>query len=198
MKYTLVFGTLAGLLLAGCNKQEPAKAAPAQPPKQEARAADSQAAPIATPDAFKAGIGKAYAGYLGVAGALAHDDFAASKSASDSVIAALRALPKAGLDPAAASRWDSSQARLMGVLQPMAEAKDIAAMRDRLADLTPLMVEAMETFGAAGPDQAFLFHCPMARNSQGADWIQKGKQVENPYFGKQMPDCGSYVKDVKP
>lgn len=196
MERLLATLTVAGLLFAGCNKQESTKpAASAQPPQQEAQA---QKPRLAVPDSFQAGIGKAYAGYLTAESALAHDDSAAAKSASDSLLMDLRALPKSGLDPAALNPWDSLEARLTRVLRPMAEAKNISVMRDRLADLTPLMVEAIEEFGALGPDQAFLFHCPMARNSQGADWIQKDKRTQNPFFGKSMPECGSFVKDVKP
>lgn len=196
MERLLATLTAAGLLLVACDKHESAKpAAAARSPQQDAQI---QKPRLAVPDSFQAGIGKVYAGYLTAENALAHDDSATAKSASDSLLTDLRALPKAGLDSAAFNQWDSLEARLTRVLQPMSDAKNIAAMRDRLADLTPLMVEALEKFGALGPDKAFLFHCPMARNSQGADWIQKDKRTQNPFFGKSMPECGSFVKDVKP
>ena len=199
MKPLLATLTLASLLLAGCDKKEVAKPASAsQSPKQEAQAqAQSQQPLVSVPDSFQAGIGKVYAGYLTMGSALARDDFAPAESASHSMLTALRALPKAGMDSAALNQWNALEARMMPVLGPMAEAKDMAAMRDRMADFTPLMVEAIEKFGSLGSDQAFLFHCPMARNNQGADWIQKDKKTQNPFLGKAMPECGSFVKDVK-
>ncbi|MDP6962929.1 MAG: efflux RND transporter periplasmic adaptor subunit [Planctomycetota bacterium] len=36
-----------------------------------------------------------------------------------------------------------------------------------------------------------VFHCPMAFNDRGADWLQfSGEKVENPYFGAAMYRCG--------
>ncbi len=206
MKHLFSFITLAGLLLAGCDKKEAVKAAEAaavatavaQPPKQEAPGPKLTMPQIATPDSFQAGIGKVYAGYLAIGSALTHDDSASAQSASQLLLISLHALPKAGMDSTALNPWDTLEARLMRVLQPLADAKDMAAMRDHLSDLTPLMVEALEKFGSLGPDAAVLFHCPMARNNQGADWLQRNKKVANPFLGKAMPDCGSFVKDVKP
>ena len=36
-----------------------------------------------------------------------------------------------------------------------------------------------------------VFHCPMAFDDRGADWIQwSGTRTENPYFGSAMYRCG--------
>ncbi|MBC8371723.1 MAG: efflux RND transporter periplasmic adaptor subunit [Planctomycetes bacterium] len=46
-----------------------------------------------------------------------------------------------------------------------------------------------------------VFHCPMAFNDRGANWVQfSGEEVENPYFGASMYRCGleqSLVPKVK-
>jgi len=39
---------------------------------------------------------------------------------------------------------------------------------------------------ASGKAEYFVFTCPMAK----ADWVQKTKEVQNPYMGKEMPSCG--------
>ncbi len=44
-------------------------------------------------------------------------------------------------------------------------------------------------------DKYFRIHCPMAFDGEGADWLQEGENVRNPYFGKKMPSCGSVVKE---
>jgi hypothetical protein len=38
----------------------------------------------------------------------------------------------------------------------------------------------------AGVSVAF---CPMAQHY----WLQRGEHIENPYYGKAMPDCGRWV-----
>jgi len=30
----------------------------------------------------------------------------------------------------------------------------------------------------------------MAFGGRGAEWIQRGEEAKNPYFGKAMPKCG--------
>ena len=36
-------------------------------------------------------------------------------------------------------------------------------------------------------------HCPMAMKGKGADWLQKSKdEIQNPYMGKKMPNCGKF------
>ncbi len=40
-------------------------------------------------------------------------------------------------------------------------------------------------------------HCPMAFNNQGAYWLSVKKEIENPYFGDQMLNCGSTVEVIK-
>ena len=33
-------------------------------------------------------------------------------------------------------------------------------------------------------------HCPMALNSEGADWLQLDEEKRNPYMGTAMLKCG--------
>ena len=40
-------------------------------------------------------------------------------------------------------------------------------------------------------------YCPMAFNNGGAYWFSEDKQIENPYFGKNMLNCGSISDTIK-
>ena len=42
------------------------------------------------------------------------------------------------------------------------------------------------------------FHCPMAFDNRGADWLQNTPETANPYFGKAMPRCGEQVEVIQP
>ena len=44
---------------------------------------------------------------------------------------------------------------------------------------------------AAGVDGYYVMTCPMAK----ADWVQKTREVQNPYMGQSMPGCGSLKGD---
>ena len=40
----------------------------------------------------------------------------------------------------------------------------------------------------------FKFHCPMAFNGKGSDWLQNTDKLENPYLGQSMLKCGNQIK----
>ena len=149
-------------------------------------------APIAAPDPFQAGLGKVYEGYLIIQKALANDDFQDAKIVSESLLDTVKAIPTKGLDKSAKVRWDSSSAGMNKALHSMSAAKDIKSLRSQFMGLTPVVLNAMETFGSKSGSRAYLFHCPMAN----ADWIQSDKTLANPFYGKSM-ECGEVVREVK-
>jgi Cu(I)/Ag(I) efflux system membrane fusion protein len=55
------------------------------------------------------------------------------------------------------------------------------------------MIELIQSFGHAIPDALVQIHCPMAFEGLGADWLQRGNEVRNPYFGPEMLGCGNRV-----
>lgn len=191
----------AGCLLAliACKeKASPETGAVGKPETAAEKTPPAGLAPeLAVPDTFQAALGKVYEGYTLIQTALAQDDLAQAKAAFSSMHAVLHMMPKDGMDAAAMARWDSTDARIMAVLHPMASAESIDSVRAHFMDFSAIMVEAIQTFGLGGDAPVYQFHCPMADNNQGADWLQKDKQLQNPYFGKAMPACGNLVKTIK-
>ena len=52
------------------------------------------------------------------------------------------------------------------------------------------VIALQRRFGHRGSETWHLAHCPMAFDNAGADWLQRGTQINNPYFGAQMLRCG--------
>ena len=77
---------------------------------------------------------------------------------------------------------------LKRLAEEAAQASDMESMR--LAFI-PLSDEVAKADLPGGYVMAF---CPMANNSQGANWIQKDGKIMNPYFGTTMQDCGAIVE----
>jgi len=77
---------------------------------------------------------------------------------------------------------------LKRLAQEAAQAPDIESMRLAFIPLSD------EVAKADLPGGYIIAFCPMANNSQGANWIQKDGDIRNPYFGSAMLDCGSIVK----
>lgn len=67
--------------------------------------------------------------------------------------------------------------------------QDIAQARDYFYDQSQALIE----LARAGLHQGglYLMYCPMARDDQGAYWLQQDDTLLNPYFGAQMLRCGS-------
>lgn len=70
----------------------------------------------------------------------------------------------------------------------LAGAKDLTEARDKFGDLS----EAMESYRKAQdlvwPEGVKRAYCPMAKKY----WMQEGTRIANPYYGTEMPTCGSF------
>jgi hypothetical protein len=40
-------------------------------------------------------------------------------------------------------------------------------------------------------------HCPMYNEKKGCMWLSELKEVKNPYFGAEMPTCGTIEEVIK-
>lgn len=200
MKFAgLILSTGMTVLLMGCKeKPAPQSSLPKSTPAPQAASAFAGPAPaFAVPDTFKAALGKVFVGYAEMQEALAQDDLAKAKAGFESMHVTLHMMPKDGLDTAAKAYWDSTDARIMEALHPLATATEIGAVRKHFMDFTGHLIDAIGKFGIGGADAVHRFHCPMANGNQGADWLQKDKALRNPYFGKSMLTCGNLVGTLK-
>ncbi len=119
--------------------------------------------------AVDAGGDKVLDAYAAVSQALAADDLdAAQKAASELSTTAKAEHPDLAEKAGAVASSDS-----------------LDAAREKFK---PLSEDAEKL--AAGKDGYFVMTCPMAK----ADWVQKDKQVANPYYGASMLRCGGLKK----
>jgi hypothetical protein len=67
----------------------------------------------------------------------------------------------------------------------LAQAKDLKAAREAFKPLSASLAKYMSDH-KAGKGTYHEVYCPMAN----ANWLQVGKDIKNPYYGKEMLDCG--------
>jgi Cu(I)/Ag(I) efflux system membrane fusion protein len=128
--------------------------------------------------------------------ALGHDDLEAYKAAAPRVMAATDALVNAMKD-----RED-----LKDVLSHVADARDLHSASDlaaarksfhAFANASAKALEMLRDTEGAPPFQ--VFECPMVSKAvpgvpYRGRWVEAaGRAIENPYFGKDMLDCGKRV-----
>jgi hypothetical protein len=65
---------------------------------------------------------------------------------------------------------------------------DLAALRERFGALSEAIDAYMTGLKLRPPDGVRVAFCPMVNKP----WMQKGDTLANPYYGKEMPTCGSF------
>lgn len=80
------------------------------------------------------------------------------------------------------------EAELKEVALMAAESGDIAVERKAFKTLSDWLLETDL------PKGYVVAYCPMADEGKGASWIQKDGDIANPYFGKEMQDCGEVTR----
>jgi hypothetical protein len=69
--------------------------------------------------------------------------------------------------------------------ETLAQAKDLKAARAAFKPFSASLIKYLAD-KKAGKGVYHEVYCPMA----DASWLQTGKAIRNPYFGKEMLDCG--------
>jgi Cu(I)/Ag(I) efflux system membrane fusion protein len=132
--------------------------------------------------------------YYAVGDALSHDDHARARRAASQLAEALSETGSTSFPPEAARAWRRSREILAKAGSDLAASSDIDSARRAFDDLSRSLIGAVRRFGASGRVPALVFHCPMAMDSRGADWMQPSPGTENPYYGSQMFTCGSQTE----
>ena len=82
-------------------------------------------------------------------------------------------------------------------LDSIQRSKDINKQRTYFAVLSKAMYVALKTIGMPGKT-VYYQHCPMFNQDHGgAYWLSKQEDINNPYFGNDMLNCGETKEIVK-
>jgi len=46
-------------------------------------------------------------------------------------------------------------------------------------------------------DPIYVAYCPMANEGKGGYWLTAQKEIKNPYYGKDMMECGEIKEEIK-
>lgn len=165
---------------------------PAPPPTPES------APPVSThaPEAFRVQLRGVVDAYLIIQQALAKDDAAAAAQACGAASDALGKVDMTLISGDAHMAWMARLKEIEAGLEAFkAAGTDIEKQRTAFLVLSTVLIQSADQFGLAGaPVQ--VVHCPMAFDNRGADWLQSGTDVRNPYFGASMPTCGAVKRSI--
>ncbi|MEN8121846.1 MAG: efflux RND transporter periplasmic adaptor subunit [Bacteroidota bacterium] len=149
------------------------------------------------PDKFKEQLNNAVNEYLKVKDAFfASDDEEVDKFAK-SMKLSLKIIDMKLLEGDEHLAWMDMLKMISFTLDKVLNSKNIDEKRVGFRDLSNNMTTSIEKFGVKSDKTLYLEFCPMADDSKGAYWISSNKEIQNPYFGQQMPKCGEVKKTYK-
>jgi hypothetical protein len=70
------------------------------------------------------------------------------------------------------------------------KATNLNVAREKFKSVSTSVVKYVQGFGYGGP--AYVYYCDMAK----AAWVQETDKIGNPYYGPEMPKCGTLVGHV--
>jgi len=152
--------------------------------------------PDAVPDAIAAQLADVLEHYLAMADALSLDDAEAAADALQNFHVLLYELDVAGLPDDVRDAWSAIDRDLHGIIHELSAPLTIESLRDVLEPLTEYMALTVSHFIGDRTGTVYRAHCPMVDDFRGADWLQRERQIANPYFGSQMFRCGEIVGEV--
>jgi len=154
--------------------------------------AESDPTRPAVPEDFVSSLDTVYSGYLALQTALADDDVEAAREAANTLTASLDDVRDAVLTGEALGDWR----RARKDLALATGTKSIEDLRRDFARVSSAMIAVQKRFGHHLDAALVRAYCPMAFGNAGAQWIQVGTTIDNPYFGASMLRCGEVREEL--
>jgi Cu(I)/Ag(I) efflux system membrane fusion protein len=130
-----------------------------------------------------------YDSYIELKNALVESDANKSKQAASKIQQTLSLVDMSLLKGDAHTKWMRMLDNMNLNLKAISSSDAIESQRTSFAGLSDALYAAVKTFGLMGKTAYYQF-CPMAKDGKGAYWLSEIKDIQNPYFGKKMIDCG--------
>ncbi|TVZ26847.1 uncharacterized protein DUF3347 [Gillisia sp. Hel_I_86] len=146
---------------------------------EEVKKAEKETPDVADQDFVDGMTGKVWHNYLQIKMALTEGDAGTVKDVAREM----------------AEAFSQERATMKSLSQQIAATDDIETQRELFAKFTEKAGPMFENALSGGT--IYKKFCPMAFNNKGAYWYADIAEINNPYFGEKMPDCGSVKKTIK-
>jgi len=135
--------------------------------------------------------------YIDIQVALAGDDLATARAAT---VALDLAVEQASVQTPKRLReiWHPISKELIAHGKHLGGSKDIGHARHGFDGLSVQLIEILRRFGNPTERPLRLAFCPMSFDNRGAEWVQRGEEIRNSYFGAEMLTCGELRGVVEP
>jgi Cu(I)/Ag(I) efflux system membrane fusion protein len=139
-----------------------------------------------------------YTEYFNIQNALSHDKLTDANKSATKLLKSVEKLAHQQLDGKENELWMKYLIELENSGDGIEKAETIEAARMSFEKLSNVMIKIAQQVGSSGNQPVLLYHCPMAFEYKGANWLQNKEGTENPYFGSQMFTCGTQESIITP
>ena len=130
--------------------------------------------------------------YYDVKNALATDKKDVAKEKVKVLSAKVDAIPHKDLPSTQHTLWMEQAKIIKAKATEMATGKDIKAQRQSFEMISSAMIKTVRNIKLNNAT-VYVQHCPMAK----ASWLNEKENIENPYYGSMMFDCGDVTETIK-
>jgi hypothetical protein len=89
---------------------------------------------------------------------------------------------------AAAATLGEPASAIAAAAKRLEAAANLKDARKAFGEVSDALFAYIKATGATMPAGVKTAYCPMVNKS----WLQKGDKIQNPYYGSEMLDCGSF------
>lgn len=133
--------------------------------------------------------------YFHVKHALTKDDAAEAKNGATMLLRVISQFDNSLLPADQKAAYSQHINAIKEHADAIVKSADVDAERTHFAELSAHTYELIKAFGAG--KKVYYDHCPMAFNNKGANWLNEGAAIQNPYMGSKMPECGSVEQVIE-
>jgi copper chaperone CopZ len=91
--------------------------------------------------------------------------------------------------------WQKYSPNILSDAKQIAEQDNLAIQRKSFSALSQNFYLLIKNLGR----KKAVYHqfCPMANGGKGAEWLSQEAEIQNPYYGQQMLNCGKVLDTLK-
>lgn len=131
--------------------------------------------------------------YYALKNALATDKALEASQLANTLQLAVKEVPHQGFaNEKMHQLWMKESGIIIQQAAELAKSKDLKSQRKNFEGISAAFIK-LSTELKLNNQEVFVQYCPMGKFS----WLNEVKQIQNPYYGSHMYDCGT-VKDTLP
>ncbi|MFA6276527.1 MAG: DUF3347 domain-containing protein [Pedobacter sp.] len=130
--------------------------------------------------------------YFDTKNALAKDNTALASTGAKNLLSSLSIFPVKSLSAAQQTTWNAQAEEIKKAATLIVSQKDLKEQRKSFGPLSSAMLKVARAL-KLNNNEVYIQYCPMAKKS----WLNEVEDIQNPFYGSQMYDCGEVTETIK-